>query len=210
MDDMGSACEAEHPYGSNLYVEDNSDFEDDYNVGRIEDGGEPGVKHERRGGEKWNVWHHGGDGRWENHVALKTSYGVDVNGLIWSYEDYDGRVEEGTVSEAPQFVTGPVAAYGVASYAWKPLANATSDLELDEFAASQESMRECLDSPETRSPSQKDLAGKRSRSPTTARDTVCSEGKVAAQSEQAGKTPSSVTAGVDSAVCVEALTLEGT
>ena len=85
-----------------------------------------------------------------------------------------------------------------------------SACELDEFAASQESMRACLDSPETRSPSQKDVAGNRSRSPTAASDTACTEGKVAAQSELAGNTSSSVTAGVESAVCVEALTLGGT
>ena len=112
--------DSENPYGKDLYEEYDPDCEDNYNDWRIAEGGEPGVQNERRGGEKWNVWHHGGNGEWENHVASCASYGVLVNGFTWNFADYDARVQDGTVSEEPQIVCVPASFYETSRYVWAP------------------------------------------------------------------------------------------
>ena len=129
----------------------------------MEAGVEPGVQNERRCGEKWNVWHHGGNGDWENHVASCASYGVFVNGFTWEFADYDARVEHGTVSEEPQIVCGPVSPYETSRYVWEPAAMGVAGSVEDEFALSQKSMSSCLGAADERSPNQEDKAGKTSR-----------------------------------------------
>ena len=153
-------CDPEHPYGRDLYEEDHGEFEDHYAQCVLEEGGEPGVERERRGGEMWNVWHHGGDNRWENHIACYRSYGVAVNGITWKFDYYDARRELGTVSETPQIVTGPVAAYGQASYNCDLLASWTEDDAEDEFELTQRTLSACLSGQEGGFPSKDDAAGK--------------------------------------------------
>jgi hypothetical protein len=106
------------------------------------------------------VWHHGGDDKWENHVALRASYGVNVNGFTWTFEEYDARLDAGLVSEDPQIVCLPVAPYETSWYEWKPCSTGDGNGRGDEFAVTQTNLTACLFGPSWCSPNQDDTAGK--------------------------------------------------
>lgn len=152
----------EHPHGKDLYEEDEG-FDDMYDFcqsGQGEEGGRSGVEQHRSGGEKWNVWHHGGDDQWENHVASCASYGVLLNGFTWSFEEYDARLEAGLVSEDPKLVCLPVAPYEKTWYEWKPCATGDDNGGVDEFLLTQTSLTACLSAPGGSSATQENNAGK--------------------------------------------------
>ena len=169
--DVPSACswvqgperifDADFPYGKDLYQEDEAykEWSDFCETGEGEEGGDGGVENHRSCGEKWNVWHHGGDDKWENHVALRASYGVYVNGFTWTFEEYDARLEAGLVSEDPQTVCLPVAPYATSWYEWKPCTTGDDNGRVDEFAMTQTSLTACLSGAGGCSPNQDAIAG---------------------------------------------------
>ena len=169
--DVPSACswvhgperifDADFPYGKDLYQEDEAykEWSDFCETGEGEEGGDGGVENHRSCGEKWNVWHHGGDDKWENHVALRASYGVYVNGFTWTFEEYDARLEAGLVSEDPQTVCLPVAPYATSWYEWKPCTTCDDNGRVDEFAMTQTSLTACLSGAGGCSPNQDAIAG---------------------------------------------------
>ena len=154
--------DADYPYGKDLYQEDEGyqEWSDFCQFGEGAEGGDGGVEHHRSCGEKWNVWHHGGDKQWENHVASRLSYGVNVNGFTWTFEEYDARLEAGLVSEDPQIVCLPVAPYEICWYEWKPCTTGDDNGRVDEFPVTQTSLTACLSGPSGSSPNQDDIAGK--------------------------------------------------
>ena len=65
--------------------------------------GQASVKVDRCAGERWNVWHHDGDGKWAHSVALRMSNGVGF-GLheLLTFAEHDARVVANTMSEEDQ------------------------------------------------------------------------------------------------------------
>ena len=71
---------------------------------------QPSVKVDRCAGDRWNVWHHDGDGKWAHSVALRMSNGVGLGQHELTFAEYDARVVANTMSEESQTTQCPKSA----------------------------------------------------------------------------------------------------
>jgi hypothetical protein len=69
---------------------------------------QPSVKVDRCAGDRWNVWHHDGDGKWAHSVALRMSNGVGLGLHELTFAEHDARVVANTMSEESQTALPPV------------------------------------------------------------------------------------------------------
>ena len=81
---------------------------------------QPSVKVDRCAGDRWNVWHHDGDGKWAHSVALRMSNGVGLGQHELTFAEYDARVVANTMSEESQ--TTQLWDSGNVCRSWMPLA----------------------------------------------------------------------------------------